>query len=801
MQLLGCLGRHDISSTTTDVHPDNRAAIDFLGRWAPEGPWLLTAIATDKKSIETRTFGPNEIRALEEWLRTNNGQRNIYFSVNPPLRGMSKKAEKEDIKEARWLHVDIDPRAGEDIALERQRALELLTVKLPMGVPPPTVVVFSGGGYQGFWALAEPFPIEGETARAEEFERYNRQLELLFRADRCHNVDRIMRLPGTINIPDVRKAKKGRVPTLATLTRFGDQRYPLSAFTPAPAVQSRGEPFGLGNQAQIKVSGNIERVLDLAELDKWNVPDRVKIVIAQGRHPEEQKEGDNSRSAWLFDALCNLARCEVPDDVMFSIVTDSGWGISESVLDKGSNAEKYALRQIERAKDHAIDPWLRELNERFAIIGNIGGKCRVVEEVFDPSLKRPRLTRQSFEDFRNRYCNRFTQQAVNGKIKNVPVGAFWLHHPRHRQYDTIVFSPGHETPKAYNMWRGFGCESRPGDCSLFLGHIRQTVCSGDEEIFEYVMSWMARAVQHPDTPGEVALVLRGGKGVGKSVFAREFGKLFGRHFLHVSNPSHLVGNFNSHLRDAVVLFADEAFYAGDKKHASMLKTLVTEETIVIEAKGIDAESAPNYVHLIMASNDEHVVPASGDERRFLVLDVGTKYRTDCFAAMLSQLNTGGREALLHILMTRDIGEFDVRRVPQTAALQDQKQLSMTPFEEWWFQKLDDGQLLPGDERWERYVQKDLLLRDYCDSARNWNLQRRGNQVALGKFLSRVCPGLTVSKRNAEWEEPGRDGTLLVRRGRRNFYELPTLEEARAKWVELHGPVDWTHIDDTQPSPF
>ena len=50
-----------------------------------------------------------------------------------------------------------------------------------------------------------------------------------------------------------------------------------------------------------------------------SVSDRVKIIIAQGRHPDETKPEDNSRSAWLFDAVCNLVRQGVPDDTIFSL--------------------------------------------------------------------------------------------------------------------------------------------------------------------------------------------------------------------------------------------------------------------------------------------------------------------------------------------------------------------------------------------------------------------------------------------------------------------------------------------------
>jgi site-specific recombinase XerD len=59
--------------------------------------------------------------------------------------------------------------------------------------------------------------------------------------------------------------------------------------------------------------------------------------------------------------------------------------------------------------------------------------------------------------------------------------------------------------------------------------------------------------------------MRGKQGTGKGVFARGFGHLLNQHFLHLARSKHLVGNFNAHLRDAVVVFADEAFLAADDK--------------------------------------------------------------------------------------------------------------------------------------------------------------------------------------------------------------------------------------------
>lgn len=785
------------------MKPDNKAAIEFLKRWCPDGPWLLTAIQPDRKSINTQTFRPSSMKELTGWLEKHNGKDNIYFHVNPALRDMQKKAEREDIKELAWLHVDIDPRAGEDIEEERERALGLLTDRLPEGVPRPTVIIFSGGGYQGFWRLEDPLPIDGQAELYEDAKLYNVQLEILFGADNCHNIDRIMRLPGTINIPDARKRKKGRTEALAELVEFNDNSYLLGEFTKAPALQTGADGVVGGETGiKVKVSGNIERIDDVSELDQWDVPDRVKVIMVQGRHPDQPKEGDDSRSAWLFDFCCQMVRHEVPDDVIFSIITDPDWGIAESVIEHKANAEKYALRQIQRAKEDAIDPWLAYFNNRYLVVKDLGGKCMVMSQVEDYALKRRRFSKRSLEAFQQAYENKRVQigEDANGNPKFMQAGKWWRYHEHRRQYDNVVFAPELQVPKdSYNLWQGFAVESRPGECELFLNHVRDNVCDGNEERFNYLICWMARAVQEPAKPGEVAIVLRGGRGVGKSFFAKVFGSLFGQHYMQVSNSSHLVGNFNSHLRDLVVLFADEAFYAGDKKHESILKTLVTEDTMAIEAKGVDIETGPNYIHLIMASNDMHVIPAGGDERRFFVLDVGAEHQKDSayFRRIMHQLDNGGREALLHFLRTVDLEGYEVRDVPMTDALREQKLLSLDPDEEWWYQKLLRGQLLYDGDDWPKEVMLRALVDDYIEHGRRHHLSKRSSETKLGRFLRKVMPAFTIHHKMADIEIPSGDGWTRKKTIRALFYKMPTLEACRDHWERLHGKTEWPVIDDGQ----
>ena len=789
---------------------DTKAAVKFLRSWKPSGPWVLTSIVPDGM-IETVTFHNNDvgIQSMLNWIEKYQNNRNMYFHVNTVRADLRNKASKEDVASVDWLHVDIDPRPGEDPEDERDRAIKLLKNYKQH----PTCIIDSGGGYQGFWKLRQPDPrleINGSVAAAVSMEAYNIQIERDFQGDHCHNVDRIMRLPGTVNLPTEKKRKKGRKPSLAKLVYFkADQDYPLDVFKPAVVVQCSDGGLS-GGQPKIKITGNVADV-GVEELQAWavdhgkNIGEHTLALIATGQDPIDPTKYP-SRSEALFKVCCDLIRADVPEEMIFAVITGSN-EIATSVRDK-PNWESYALRQIERAREDSISPVLRQLNEKHAVISDIGGRCRIISEVFDAALGRTKISKQSFDDFRNRYRNLKVQVGVNvqGVLVEKPAGTFWIDHPARRQYDTLIFSPGREVDNAYNLWRGFACDSVMGNKhESFLLHIRDNICAGNPEYYSYLLGWLARMVQHPDGPGEVAVVMRGARGTGKSFFAKVVGSLFGRHFLQVSDSKHLVGSFNAHLRDTVVLFGDEAFFAGDKKHESVLKTLVTEEHLVIEGKGVDAEAAPNFVHLILASNEDWVVPAGLDERRFFVLEVGgaNKQNHAYFKRIHDDLNAGGRENLLHFLMNLDLSEFEVRRVPQTEALREQKLLSMTPETHWFYDKLMEGRLMSNTMEWQTKVAKDLLYEDYV---RDMNIQGRRSyllsKVTFGKFLSRVLPkGYPLSRQdNMLFPAANDHGMELVVTKRCYIYVLPPLADCRDYWDKhMGGPYDWPQVEAFLPN--
>jgi hypothetical protein len=223
------------------------------------------------------------------------------------------------------------------------------------------------------------------------------------------------------------------------------------------------------------------------------------------------------------------------------------------------------------------DKRLDAMNARYFVVRE-GGKTLV--GTFDNERGRQTLVLMGFADFRNLHMHQLVR--VGGK--RVPLGTWWLQHSKRRQYAGLVFHPGNNAKVIdgkLNLWRGWAFEPRQGDWSKLQDHIWIVVASRNKEVFDYVVNWLAWCVQHPDERAEVVLVMQGKRGTGKGTLANAMLKLFGQHGQQISSAEHLVGRFNGHLRDTVLLFADEAYWPGNKGAEGTIKRLVTEPTIFI----------------------------------------------------------------------------------------------------------------------------------------------------------------------------------------------------------------------------
>lgn len=784
------------------VAPDTSLATEFLKNWKPGGPWVLCGFHENG----THAFGTFDLTTVDKmaaWIvAQQKADINLYWHINS-VRPNCGKASKGDVLRMGWLHVDSDPVKGKDLREEQKRILsELQTTDL---LPRPTVILFSGGGYQAFWKLETPIELGGDLAKIEEAERYNIQIAKLLGGDNCFNSDRIMRLPGTVNFPNKGKRDNGQTPIMADVVWANwDLTYDTDEFVKAPDLASNSR-IGSKNQVQVNVSGNCQRVPAEAFGDEQglfkNVSSRARVAIVVGHDPDQPLTGGNSRSDWLWFVACELVRNDFDDDTLYSIFTDPDLGISAHVLAQGNaaNVHRAALRTIQRARENAIDPFLESINSEYALIESMGGKMRIACERFNEATGQCEIEFHQRDGFVTTYSNQtvvemYPDKKGNLVPRNIAVGKWWLQHENRRTYQNVVFYPNREFANSMNLWRGFAVNAIPGDCSLFLAHVKNTICRGNEEHYKYVIEWMANAVQHPERPGQVAIVMRGGQGTGKGTFAKMFGKLFGGHYKYVSNSKHVVGQFNSMLKDSVVVFADECFAAHDKAAESSLKALITEDQLRTEQKNIDNMVSRNCVHLIMATNREWAISADLDDRRFFVVEIDDEHQIDFpyFAALHAQMNNGGYEALMHYLVTYDLASFNPWNCPKTDELRRQQDQSMDEQSSFLLHILEEGRICPTHSGWRHHVLKDELVDRF--NAENPKFMKNPYR-ALGIFLARFgIVSLTVNKAES-WVDAR--GVRRQSTGRPKVWIFPSLDESRTIWetATKSGTRPWPPVGD------
>ena len=751
-------------------------SVKFLQKFRPGGPWTLTFIVPDGR-VTTTTFFEHQIELMRETIEARRDHENIYFQVNSAGEAnLTKKAKKTDIVEAEWLHVDVDPQTDDPNLFDAER--KNILKSLQEANPAPTMIIDSGGGYQAFWRLDAPEKPDGKDWT--EFESYNRWWELEFKGDHCHNIDRIMRLPGTINHPNAKKRQKGRATRQTELVSWDDKlRYDMSVFQKAPKVD--GGAKADGGRINVTLSGNLPRLDDVgselaAVATEGEFHPSIPMLIVNGSDVDHENRWNGDRSRATFYVVCELVRAGVPDDYIAACLLDGSLGISGHTLDQ-ANPEGYVVRQIQRAKEQAVHKDLPDMNDTY-FVALVGGKFRVVEE--EESGELSYMDKTAFMDY---YSNVLVEVGtdVEGNIIHQKKGKWWLAHPQRRSYKKVVFAPGGEVPSHhYNLWRGFAVAPQAGNAhEPILEHILKVICAGNHEHYEYVIRWCARLVQYPATQSETALVLRGREGTGKNTFVTALGDLMPQHYFETASSEQVVGKFNGHLKDKVLVHANEAFFAGDKKHEADLKALITDGSRAFEAKGIDIVQGQNFVHLIMSSNSDWVVPAGADARRYVVLDVAPVHiqDSDYFARLKSVLGkTEFKANFLHFLLSIDLKGWHVRNAPKTEALQDQKKRTFDSLKEWLYICLNRGNFTEGDD-WPGYITTGQLVNSYVYFADQARVNRRSTEMTIGEEMKKL-------------------GAIKVKRDNRHGWKMPSIYECRQVFDTLYGgPFDWDDPDN------
>lgn len=432
-----------------------------------------------------------------------------------------------------------------------------------------------------------------------------------------------------------------------------------------------------------------------------------------------------------------------------------------------------------RAPSSPEEETVARLNREYAIVLLGSGPVVLRESIDNEGFRELRfMTITGFKEWLR------TERVTIGR-RPVSAADVWLNSPERRQFSGLCFAPGSETPGRYNLWQGWAVEPDPkASCQLFIQHIADNVCQGDEKQFAWVMGWFASIVQKPLEKHGTSLALRGLPGTGKTIVGRTIGALLEPHYRLVADPRYITGRFNSHLVDTVLLQADEGFWAGDHVAEGKLKDLITGEHQLIEFKGKEPVRVRNHVRLFITSNNDWVVPAGLKERRFTLIDVGSSRRNDFqyFGAIQAEMRSGGFGALMHYLLTFDCRDVPVRDVLTTDALLEQKISSLSTEGKWWLGVLYEGRL-PGDDSGAGVSLTKVLYDAYLEMAKELGVPRRSIEVQLGDYLNKNVPGLERKRRTVTL--PGSTSIRVYE------YRFPSLHECRKAFEDAIGQrVSW-----------
>ncbi len=587
----------------------------------------------------------------------------------------------------------------------------------------------------------------------------------------------------------------------------------LAARPPAPASTGGGEY----TQEEVAVMLDALDPEDFRGHDEWLTlmqachhasggDARAEFVEWSTRDPLYIDHGGTVGRRW--DSLhADASGSRVTYRTLHKLLTDAGQEAAVPRTPPGDDFNDEPGADVpEEGPEHERKGPMERMNDKYIAVTD-GGKFRVMYEDIDDSFRPPRrhwvsMARRDFEDT---LANRRVQKGD----KTVGMAQAWMEWPGRREASGVTFKPGGDAGTKLNLWTGWGVEPIKGSWSGLADLLEGALCDGDRALYEYSVNWMAHMVQCPGEPAETAVCFQGDQGCGKGTWGRALVAIAGRHGMHVTSPEHLSGRFNAHLRDCILLFADEAVRPHDKAAVGRLKAIITEPTLTFEAKGRDLTPGANCIHLVMASNDDWFVPMSlHDERRFVLQRASNLYRGD--EAFFRKLNRqlygeGGLQALLWDLLERDLADWSPRgKLPSTTAALEQKIRNAPPVAAWWLNVLQEGAppggaaLGPAD--WSdgvRIFRQDLrdAFVQHCRAAGvNPGASGRGLEMLFAKEMRGLLgAGIREKVRTAVPDD--RPDVRAHSDGYAWAMELPALQDCRRELeARLGGAIDWGEAD-------
>ena len=404
-----------------------------------------------------------------------------------------------------------------------------------------------------------------------------------------------------------------------------------------------------------------------------------------------------------------------------------------------------------------------------------------------------------------------TYEEEGGKLKNINVDPFkeWCEWIDRKEVRAIGFDPrDNANSDLFNLWNGFNISKEVADtydeeeAQPILDHIKELWCNNDEDSFEYVMNYFSHIIQKPHIKTGVLLALKSKQGGGKGIILDKLAQIIGdNHYAQNSNANFLFGDFNGQLEGKILINLDEAFWGGDKKLEGVIKNKITEKRQTINKKNKENYMVDCYANYIITTNNDWFAGTTEDDRRHYCLELNNRLSGRMNKETLKHIQPvldAPCEAFAKVLYNRDISEFKPRMFKKTKLLQNQVEMNWCSPKVFWNNVMRDG----GFEFRGKFVEWNKILKySEYDTNHQYGLEiknkKKEKRVVYEKdWLFRCYDSQSYNGRKFDnssfWREIQKncigdlyvEKKIQVKKERKLYVFLPTLEEAREKWNEM-----------------
>ena len=229
---------------------------------------------------------------------------------------------------------------------------------------------------------------------------------------------------------------------------------------------------------------------------------------------------------------------------------------------------------------------------------------------------------------------------------------------------------------------------------FLLWHIKYVLCNADKDAFKYLMHWFAFVLQRRTKPG-VLVQLHGEEGIGKSAVAGHnqsgpgvLKRIYEQYYQWTDDIDSLLGKFNVESTNKLLCCMEEAgTYRKGFRNNEKLKSLITEGTMRVEPKGVNAFAVNDHRAFVLCTNNRDALKICPGSRRFLCLEAGDDLSQKAVdegrmdkqvrQQYMSRLDDTKNDdevayAFFRYCMRLDLSHFHVGDVPRTELFREQR---------------------------------------------------------------------------------------------------------------------------------